>query len=118
LDLLQKYGQTVEQMPGGAAVMIGEVGIPENVVPAEVTMEVLDASMKTFIRRGVPSVFYWQMFCNEAEPGADQMALPPGAWPACRGFWLTRPDGSQSYAGAFFEKLLANPGPSEVAKEN
>ena len=118
LDLLQKYGQTVEQMPGGAAVMIGEVGIPENVVPAEVTMEVLDASMKTFIRRGVPSVFYWQMFCTEAEPGADQMALPPGAWPACRGFWLTRPDGSQSYAGAFFEKLLANPGPSEVAKEN
>ena len=38
IDLLQKYGRTVEQMPGGAAVMIGEVGIPENVVPAEVLL--------------------------------------------------------------------------------
>jgi hypothetical protein len=106
IDILQKYARTVEQMPGGAAVMIGEVGVPENVVPAEVTMQVLDASMQTFIRRGVPYVFYWQMFCNEREPGAESAALPEGAAPACRGFWLVRPDGTQSYAGAFFEKEL------------
>jgi hypothetical protein len=106
IDILQKYARTVEQMPGGAAVMIGEVGVPENVVPAEVTMQVLDASMQTFIRRGVPYVFYWQMFCNEREPGAERAALPEGAAPACRGFWLVRPDGTQSYAGAFFEKEL------------
>lgn len=106
IDLLQKYGRTVEQMPGGAAVMIGEVGIPENVVPAEVTLSVLDASMQTFIRRGVPYVFYWQLFCNEREPGAERANLPEGALPACRGFWLVRPDGTQSYAGRYFEDLL------------
>lgn len=117
IDLLQKYCRTVEQMPGGAAVMIGEVGIPENVVPAEVTMDVLDASMRTFIRRGVPYVFYWQIYCNEAEPGADKVALPPGTLPVCRGFWLTRPDGSQSYAGVFFEKFLANQKPKDSNKE-
>jgi hypothetical protein len=76
------------------------------VVPAEVTLSVLDASMQTFIRRGVPYVFYWQLFCNEREPGAERANLPEGALPACRGFWLVRPDGTQSYAGRYFEDLL------------
>jgi len=110
LDLLQRYAKTTEQMPGGAAVMIGEVGIPENVVPSDVTMEVLDASMQTFLRRKTPYIFYWQLYCNERDLKASKTAAPVGGAPACRGFWLVRPDGTQSYAGGYFQRLLRTSG--------
>lgn len=80
----------------GVAIQIGEFGFPEN----EATEHTND--VRLMIRKvrdialsaGVESLIYWEVFDNE-----------PSIPYTYRGYWLLKPDGSQSIAGAAFAEF-------------
>jgi hypothetical protein len=75
---------------GEHAVYVGEFGLPEDGhTPPQVldrTSELLAVAQKL----GCPYAIYWQMYCNEP------IKTPPKQNADYKGFWLIRPDGTQS----------------------
>jgi len=109
LDHLQAHARTRQRMPGGAAVYLGEIGVPEQVIPADVTVEVMDACMGVAFARAVPYVLHWELYCNERIAAASQKPAPNPA-EDLRGYWLIRPDGSLGHTGRYFRDLLTHAG--------
>ena len=104
----------------GTPVMIGEIGIPENrgsvfgipeqdgkVIKDELVKR-WDRAMSVFLEKDIPYIIQWEVYCNEAKDGvkdtltrtADQVG----------GFWLIRPDGTESYCASYLKRLVQNPG--------
>lgn len=115
--ILEKMKPTGE-FPG-IPVMIGEIGIPENegtvfgipeqngeIVPDELVKR-WDRAISVFMTKEIPYIIQWEVYCNEPKVWRD---TPAYTTDQLRGFWLIRPDGTESYAASYLKRLLQNPG--------
>lgn len=109
IDHIQAHARTRQRMAGKPAVYFGEIGVPEQVIPKEVTIDVMDASMGVAFAREVPFILHWELYCNERIAAAAQQPAPNRA-EDLRGFWLIRPDGTLGHTARYFRDLLANAG--------
>ncbi|WP_309119138.1 hypothetical protein [Paenibacillus sp.] len=79
---------------GANNIYIGEFGLPENGLGAELQQlhvrQVVDAAIAWGVRYAV----YWQLYCNEAR---QSYADRPSNY-SVMGYWLIRPDGTKSPA--------------------
>jgi hypothetical protein len=88
-------------------VFIGEIGNPENEggkTEAQVR-EWWDTRLAAFLALGVPWIIHWELYCNEPK---DKMRSAARICTAdeLRGFWLLRPDGSESWSGKYLRETL------------
>lgn len=103
---------------GPGAVMIGEIGIPENDQPDRIA-ERWDGYLGVALALGIPYTLQWELYCNErrkgrpAGPSGQPLRDPEG----CRGFWLVRPDGELSVTGRLFEDLWRRAGAPRARPE-
>jgi hypothetical protein len=86
---------------GPGAVMLGEIGIPENDQPARIA-ERWDGWIGAALALDVPYIFQWQLYCNEPRAGRPKPEAPIRDAGECRGFFLVRPDGSLGETGRLF----------------
>lgn len=113
LEIIQHYARTTQQdSQGRPAVYIGEIGFPEQVVPADAAVEMMDGAMAVLFARDVPYIFHWEIFCNERKDGDREVAPGPDKIEELRGFWLVRPDGTLGETGKYFQQLLEGVGHS------
>lgn len=82
---------------GGKPIVIGEAGIPENESPYSVTDMVTDIVDLCEAHAEVKRLMYWQVYDNESS------ADPEGV----RGYYLIKPNGDTSEAGAVLAGLVA-----------
>jgi hypothetical protein len=79
---------------GNNNVYIGEYGVPENQYSASQISAVMSNTVNAGVAESCPYIIYWQLYDNElVNPAAP---LPVTSNYDVRGFWLIRPDGSQS----------------------
>jgi hypothetical protein len=111
LDIIQRHARTTQRdFEGKPAVYIGEIGFPEEVVPAPAVVKMMDGAMAVMFARRIPYIFHWELYCNERKDGRRFPVEKPETAADLRGFWLVRPDGSTGHTGEYFRKLLANAG--------
>lgn len=95
---------------GPGAVMVGEIGIPENDAPQRVT-ERWDELMGAMLAAEVKYIAQWELYCNEfSQAAAPRPATPIKDPRQVRGFWLVKPDGSLSETGQYFRGLWQRAG--------
>ncbi len=86
---------------GPGAVMLGEIGVPENEQPDRIAGR-WDGWIGAALALDIPYVFQWQLYCNELRPGLPKPDGPIRDAAECRGFYLVRPDGTPSETGRLF----------------
>jgi len=112
IDYIKKNIKPTGVFPG-VPVMIGEIGIPEQREPLATEEEIVnrwDSSMAVFFGQKIPYIFHWEVYCNEPKDDSKAKFFPMRTKDEMKGFWLIRPDGSESYCARFLEKLLKNAG--------
>ncbi len=104
----------------GTPVMIGEIGIPENEgtvfgipdIKGEIVTDELikrwDRAITVFCVQQIPYVIQWEVYCNEPKNGVKDSLTR--TMDQMRGFWLTRPDGTESYCASYLKRLIQNAG--------
>lgn len=97
---------------GKNAVYIGEIGVPEQKVTREYTIETWDRCMGVAIAMGLPWVVHWELYCNEPRDAATKEDRRPRKAEELNGYWFIRPDGSLSHSGRYLSALLQNAGKS------
>lgn len=107
IQYLQKQLQPSDYMQGKTLVMLGEIGIPEQIQPDNITTR-WDEFMGVCFALNVPYIVHWELYCNEPVDGDKKRFLPPRTANELKGFWLIKPDGSDSEALIYFKKLLNN----------
>ncbi len=111
---LQEQMKPTKYMKGSRTVFLGEIGIPEQryreLTAKDTIIDRWDAFMGVCFALKVPYILQWQLYCNEPINEELRNMFEPRKTEEMRGFWLIRPDGTQSYAGEYFEKLLTNAG--------
>ncbi len=85
---------------GDRNVYIGEFGFAENVFARDRVENGTRAAIDTALDWGCPYVVYWQVYCNEPIRPGEQSNH------GYRGYWLIRPDGSQSISHAVMRRYL------------
>lgn len=124
VDLWHGIDYIIEKMkPSGVfpgTPVIGEIGIPENGgsvfgIPAQegkVMKDELvkrwDRAISVFLAKDIPYVIQWEVYCNEAKDGVKDTLVRTAN--QVRGFWLIRPDGTESYCASYLKSLIQNPG--------
>jgi hypothetical protein len=101
---------------GADNVYLGEFGFQEvgpvdgsfipdrpDVYNAPAVQTYLSTVLKEGLNQQVRFFFFWQAFDNELQPGAPDPATENTH---VQGFWLIKPDGSQSGAYAFFDQQV------------
>lgn len=96
-------------MKGRKEVIIGEIGIPEN-VSKRPTAERWDELFGAIFAQDVRLVIDWEIYCNEPKDGRQNDFKTKRTAEDMRGFWMIRPDGSKSETCLFWEKLMNNGG--------
>src|SRR5690606_1132592 len=101
-------------------IMIGEIGIPENEgtvfgiaaqngrIIKEELIKRWDKAMSVFITQDIPYIIHWQVYCNEVKEGVKNSLVYTND--QLRGFWLIRPDGTESYSASYLRSLIQNAG--------
>lgn len=119
IDYIKENMKPTGEFPG-TPVMIGEIGIPENQgsvfgIPAQEGVIVKDELVKrwdraisVFLAQDIPYVIQWEVYCNEAKDGVKDTLVR--TTDQLRGFWLIRPDGTESYCASYLKRLVQNPG--------
>lgn len=111
LNLIQHYARTVQvDAEGRPAVFIGEIGFPEQVVPAAAVVDMMDGAMGALLDRQIPYIFHWELYCNERRDGARVPVTGAERADELRGFWLVRPDGTLGHTAEYLRSLLAHAG--------
>lgn len=82
----------------GCGVYIGEFGVPEAEASPDLVRERCRALAATARQRACPYAVYWQLYCNEA------LTSPPVHNQHFKGYWLIRPDGTQSPVCSLFRE--------------
>ncbi|MBW1678462.1 MAG: hypothetical protein JRJ79_18200 [Deltaproteobacteria bacterium] len=105
LDFIKKYAPDSEAF-GNNNLIIGELGCP-NSYPDKLFR--LRLMLSAFKGRGVPYVFFWQLYDNEC---AGRALYPVGAETRrqlkCRGYWLIDPLGRKTPSWYLIKKILAS----------
>lgn len=118
INFIKENMKPTGEFPGNP-IMIGEIGIPENSgsvfgIPAKegrIVKEQLikrwDNAMAIFIAQNIPYIIQWEIYCNELKDGPKDQSLPKAD--LMRGFWLIRPDGTESYAASYLKSIIQIP---------
>ncbi len=119
IDFIRENMKPTGAFPG-TPVMIGEIGIPENQgtvfgIPeeeGEIVTEALlkrwDGAMAVFMAKDIPYVIQWEVYCNEPKDGVRDTTVRTRD--ELRGFWLIRPDKTESYCASYLKSLVQNAG--------
>jgi len=92
---------------GDKNIYLGEYGFPENERTSEQYQSGITNAAITALSWGCQYLLYWELYCNENYAGTT----PPLTNNAdSRGFWLVKPDGTNSWSWDYFYGLL-NPSP-------
>lgn len=102
LDYIANNAQKSDYF-GDKNVFISEFCLPENDSTAEQTLKLTRNVVEKGLAWGCPYVVYWQLYCNEPQPGVD---VPIKNNNQARGFWLIRPDGIQTEIYNYFEDIF------------
>lgn len=88
------YSLTKQERP----VYIGEFGLPESEGGPELVRERTSAMLAVAKQAHCPYAIYWQLYCNEPK------VTTPKTNADYKGFWVVRPDGTQSPVASLFRK--------------
>ncbi|MBN8664802.1 MAG: hypothetical protein J0L83_09520 [Chitinophagales bacterium] len=114
IQYIKKYLQPTDYMRGQKIVFLGEIGIPEQryegLMTKQSVIDKWDIYIGVCLALKVPYIMQWELFCNEPKNEALRKLTDTRLTDEMRGFWLIRPDGTKSFAGAYFEQLLNNAG--------
>jgi hypothetical protein len=101
-------------MKGQKEVFLGEIGIPEQryegLMSKEPVVARWDAYIGVCMALNVPYIIQWELYCNEPKNEDLRKLTDTRKTDEMRGFWLIRPDGTDSWAGEYFKLLLKNAG--------
>ena len=67
-----------------------------------------DRAISVFLAQVIPYMIQWEVHCNEAKDGVKDTLIRTAD--QLRGFWLIRPDGTESYCASYLKRLVQNPG--------
>jgi hypothetical protein len=114
IEYLRRQMKPTSYMKGKRIVFLGEIGIPEQryegLKEKEPVIDRWDTFMGVCFALDVPYIIQWELFCNEPKNEELRRLKETRKTDEMRGFWLIRPDGTQSFIGEYFEKLLNNAG--------
>ncbi len=114
IQYIKKKLHPTEFMRGKKVVFLGEIGIPEqrytNLESRNAIIHNWDVYMGVCFALDVPYILQWELYCNEPKNENLRHLNDTRTTNEMRGFWLIRPDGSLSFTGAYFERLLKNAG--------
>lgn len=109
IQYLKQQLQPSLLMQSERKVMLGEIGIAERMQPDNITKR-WDEFMGVCFALDVAYIVHWELFCNEPVDGDKKKYYPPRTAEELRGFWLIKPDGTNSETYNYFKKLLDNKG--------
>lgn len=89
LEFIAKHKRPTEPF-GKHGVYVGEFGLPESEANPQIALERTGALLAEARRLKCPYAVYWQVYCNEPIVGLPKKNAD------YKGFWLVRPDGTQS----------------------
>jgi len=119
IDYIRENMKPTGEFPA-VPIMIGEIGIPENEgavfgiaaqdgrIIKEELIKRWDRAMSVFITQDIPYIIHWQVYCNEVKEGVKNSSVYTND--QVRGFWLIRPDGTESYSASYLRGLIQNAG--------
>jgi hypothetical protein len=114
VEYLRKNIRPTSYMQGRKVVFLGEIGIPEQryegLTEKKTIVDRWDAYMGVCFALDIPYIIQWELYCNEPKDENLRRVMEKRTTGEMRGFWLIRPDGTISFAGEYFEKLLQNGG--------
>ncbi|CAE7368145.1 unnamed protein product [Symbiodinium natans] len=112
-----RHNRTPASPSGFKALLVGEFGLPQTRVPLQDVSYVLGNVINAALSLGVAYVLFWETYCNECHasaPGCDvagrcrQAEMPVDNTSELNGFWLFRPDGSESWPAEYLRAKLNN----------
>jgi hypothetical protein len=96
---------------GEKVVMIGEIGFRENMLEEAFVKGSWDTFMGVFLAQEMPYVLHWELYCNEPKDKTLRHVFGENRkTEEMRGYWLIRPDGTESYSLEYFRELMAHAG--------
>lgn len=114
IQYLRQNMKPTKLMGGKREVFLGEIGIPEQRYEGLTDKGSITDSWDTYIGvclvLDIPYLIQWELYCNEPKNEELRKLKETRKTEEMRGFWLIRPDGTISYAGEYFDKLLKNAG--------
>lgn len=114
IQYIQSLMRPTPYMKGKKLVFLGEIGIPEQRYEGLTTKEPVvarwDAYVGVCLALEVPYIMQWELYCNEPKNEELRKLTDTRKTDEMRGFWLIRPDGTDSWAGEYFKQLLKNAG--------
>lgn len=112
IEYLKQQLNPTKYMKGQKMVMIGEVGIPENIEESKkANIEARwDALMGVCLALDVPYVVHWEVYCNEPKDGKQKQFYPVRTESEMKGLWLIKPDGSKGISCIYLQQVLQNAG--------
>lgn len=114
IEYIRQNIRPTKFMKGKKVVFLGEIGIPEQryegLTEKDPVIARWDAYIGVCLALNVPYLIQWELFCNEPKNEELRKLNETRKTDEMRGFWLIRPDGTKSFVGEYFEKLLKNAG--------
>lgn len=114
IQYIQSLMRPTSYMKGKKVVFLGEIGIPEQRYEGLTTQDAVVARWDAYIgvceALNVPYIIQWELYCNEPKNEELRKLNDVRKTDEMRGFWLIRPDGTTSFVGAYFDRLLKNAG--------
>lgn len=114
IQYIQSLMRPTSYMKGKKVVFLGEIGIPEQRYEGLTTQDAVVARWDAYIgvceALNVPYIIQWELYCNEPKNEQLRKLNDVRKTDEMRGFWLIRPDGTTSFVGAYFDRLLKNAG--------
>jgi hypothetical protein len=114
IEYIQSLMRPTSYMKGKKVVFLGEIGIPEQRYEGLTTQDAVVARWDAYIgvceALNVPYIIQWELYCNEPKNEQLRKLNDVRKTDEMRGFWLIRPDGTTSFVGAYFDRLLKNAG--------
>lgn len=114
IEYIQSLMRPTSYMKGKKVVFLGEIGIPEQRYEGLTTQDAVVARWDAYIgvceALNVPYIIQWELYCNEPKNEELRKLNDVRKTDEMRGFWLIRPDGTTSFVGAYFDRLLKNAG--------
>jgi hypothetical protein len=109
IEYLRKQMRPTPYMKGEKRVIIGEIGVPENISSRSATVR-WNEFFGVFFALNVPLILDWELYCNEPKDGSQHNFDKARTADEMRGFWMLKPDGSMSETALFWKKILNNSG--------